>query len=138
MINQNFTVVPQGLIESGTVSLQIDTATGEVGLQYDIKAGVLMFSKDVAGSQSLVLDPTLLLSQNIKPGLSMTVGGVYLTFSGVVPGVSASAAIKVMSSDVTANGNAQLDLSGQYIKILGLTMSGTADGEPVTVVLEPQ
>lgn len=131
MIVRNFVVVPHGLIQSGSVALKIDEVTGLIDASETAVVGLPpFFSKTLSQHDDFKIDPTLLLSENVKPGLKLNFGPVALEV------ISATQAkVTFSQGDDTASGIAVLDLSGKYLHIVSLNATGTVEGFDLTLEL---
>lgn len=130
-MKQTFSVVPQGLIEGGQVDFSADEKTGMIDFEETIIAGIGPFTQTDSHSGEFKLDPSLLLSENIKPGMKWTVGVVTIYIVD-----KTKATVSVNSPDMQMSGEAELDLSDRYIFINGVILKGTAKGQDITLELK--
>ncbi len=136
MISQILKVIPQGLVESGSVSLTVDTDTGLIDFNESIVGGIGPFTDTDAHSGELKIDPTLLLSKKILTGMKMSTGVATMYVSQIADG-KATVNISLASPNIQMSGTAELDLSGEYIAIDHVLLTGTVSGDAVTLELEP-
>jgi len=136
MLKQSFTVVPQGIIQSGVVDYQIDEATGKGLGSYDIIAGFLFITKEVKGSGAFKADPKQFLSSNVKKGQVIRAGDVVLTVLDVSNG-EASVGIALQNDSDSVSGVAKLDVSKEYLSIKSATVSGNVLGYNITLEVQP-
>jgi hypothetical protein len=136
MIVQHFTAVPQGLIESGSLDLRVDTDSGLIQFSASIVAGVSIFSKTVTESEAVKVSPDLLKSRNVAKGLSLSIGPVSFVVSSV-SGESAFGDLSIKTSDLDFTGTVAIDLSGEDVLFTHVIATGTAYGEPATLELTP-
>lgn len=134
MMNQTLSVVPQGLIEGGSVSLQADDA-GVITFSGSVVAGIGWFSRTFADSGSLKIDPSLLLCKNLKAGQVFEFPGVEITIKSVAV-FGGYADIKITEGTDALTGTAMLDLSHDDLMFKHILLSGTADGHDVTIELQ--
>jgi hypothetical protein len=132
VIKQTLTAVPQGIIQSGSVNVSADEITGLVDFNASVLAGVWVMSKTVAESDEIKIDPSLLLSVNLKPGLALKIGNTTINV-----GEDGACALAVNSPDMTLTGTAQLDLTGEYLYIEHIVLQGTVQANDVTLEFKP-
>lgn len=133
-MNQTLTAVPQGLIESGTITLQADPMTGIITYTGNVEAGVGPFTKSFSDNGSLKIDPGLLLSRNIKAGQVFNFPDVAIKITAV-DNDRAAASMSVNAPSSSLKGTVALDLTQSYWSITNVKLSGTADGEDVILEL---
>lgn len=134
-MNQTLIVVPQGLIESGTATLKCDTKSGIIDFSETIVAGIGPFNETYTESGEISIDPKYLLPENIVLGLKMSIGPVALEVTSVV-GKLASVSVVVNSPKMQMKGDAQIDLSQDYIFVRHVLLSGPIKGTKVTLELD--
>lgn len=131
MLNQTLKVVPHGLIQSGQVAISADEKTGLLDFNELIVAGWGPFTKNLANQGELKIDPSLLLSKNIKVGMKWTVGFVTIQIEK-----ANQASVVYLNGEDSASGMADLDLSGDYLKIVHVNMTGTVEGQDIQLELQ--
>lgn len=136
MLKQKFTVVPQGIIKSGAADYSIDEKTGAGVANYDIIAGVWVFTKELKSSGAFKADPEQFKSSNVVKGKVIQVSSLILTVLDVVSG-EASVGIALQSADGELSGIAKLDVSNQFLTIKSGKISGTIMGKDVTLEITP-
>lgn len=130
-MKQTFSVVPQGLIEGGQVDFSADEKTGMIDFEETIIAGIGPFTQTDSHQGEFKIEPSLLLSENIKPRMKWTVGVVTIFIVD-----KTKATVSVNSPDMQMSGEAELDLSGEFIFINGVKLTGTAKGQSITLELK--
>jgi len=131
MIKQTLKVVPHGLIQSGQVIITADEKSGIVDLSETVVAGIGFFNKTISAMKEFkLINPSLLLSSSIKPGMKLSVGGVTLE-------VQENNLVNVVyvNGEDSLSGTAGLDLSGHYFEILFVHLNGKLDGYTVELEL---
>jgi len=137
IITQKFNVVPQGYIQKGSVGFSANTVTGEITADEDILAGVFIFTKTIQESGSYKIDPSMLLSANIKIGMKLVAGPLSVTVISVVNNVATlHVVIDDAADEIQMTGSAHLDLESEYWEITDVVVTGQADGYGVTIQLE--
>lgn len=131
MLNQTLKVVPHGLIESGQVVINADEKTGLIDVAVAIVAGWGPFTQNEDDQEELKLDPSTLLSANVKPGMKMAIGPVTIEILS-----SKQAKVTYVKGDDQATGTVDIDLSGQYLKISHVNATGTISGQSVQLELQ--
>lgn len=130
-MKQTFSVVPQGLIEGGQVDFSADEKTGMIDFEETIIAGIGPFTQTDHNTGEFKLEPSLLLSENIKPGMKWTVGVVTIYIVD-----KTKATVSVNAPDMQMSGEAALDLSNEFIFINGVILKGNAKGQDITLELK--
>lgn len=133
MIRQILNVVEHGLIEEGQVIINADEKTGLIDASETVVVGLGPFATTQKASQELKLDPSLMLSKSIQPGMKWTVGPVKIEIIN-----KSQALIQFVQGDDHLSGKADLDLSGQYLKVLHVNAVGTVHGMDVQLELQHQ
>lgn len=133
-MNQTLKVIPQGLIESGSVTINADPITGLVTYQGSVEAGVGWFSKTFSDQGSLKLDHTMMLSSNIKVGAKFAFDNVNIEIASMGKD-TALANISITKDSDELKGLAELDLSQIYFSFKHVILSGVAVGENITLEL---
>jgi|GEM_PF-4340931 len=131
MIKHTLKVVPHGYIQSGQAVITADEKTGIVDLSATEVVGIAFFSKTISQMKEFkLIDPNLLLSASIHPGMSLSVGGVSLDVqeNGLVN-------VKYANGADHLEGTAGLDLKGHFFEILFVHLTGQLDGYDVELEL---
>jgi hypothetical protein len=132
MITQTLKIIPHGLIESGQIVIQANEKTGLIDVSESIVVGFGPFNKTIQGSKVLTVDPSVLLSENIKEGEVMDVGSVKIKIEK-----NAKASIIYKNGEDILSGMADLDLSGKFVKIAHANLTGQVQGESVQLEISP-
>lgn len=130
MLAQVLNIVPHGVVESGQIMLEIDETTGLISFSDSITVGFSIFSQVKNGTGEFKIDPKMLLSANVKPGVSISVQNVTIE----VPANSSEGTVAYSNGDDHLDGTVDLDLTGEYIVVDHLNLSGVVSG--VTVQIE--
>lgn len=136
MLKQKFTVVPQGIIQSGSAEYSIDETTGDGFANYDIIAGIWVLTKEVKGKGAFKADPEQFKSDNVQKAKVISVGGLVLTVLSVDKG-QASVGIALKSGDDALTGLAVLDLTNEFLTIKSGKISGNVMSQDVTLEITP-
>lgn len=136
MIAHKLVAVPQGLIESGSVSIQVDELTGLIDFQATVVAGIGWFAKTESAADEVKIDPSLLLSKNIKVGMKWIIGSVIISIDSIAKGVG-QVSVSVQDSTKSLHGNAQVDLSHDHVSIQHVLIEGMVSGAKVVLELVP-
>lgn len=128
-------VVPHGLIQSGFVNLDVDFKTGLIDFTDSIVVGWSIFTKTLQDHEVLKVDPSILLSKNIKVGLQLKFGDVDMVVVSV-NAFQAEVALKYKDDKNDFNGTATLDIEEEHISLMHLMATGSADGTDVTLELQ--
>lgn len=131
MIKQTFSVVPHGLIESGQVDFSADEKTGLIDFEETIVAGIGPFTTTDQHQGEFKIEPTLLLSTSIKPGMKMQVSFVEIYIKD-----KTTATVSINAPDMQLSGEAELDLTGEYLFINGVVLNGSVKGQSITLELK--
>lgn len=134
ILQQNFNVVPHGLIQEGSVSISADTETGAISEQSKVRVGLGFFAKEFASEDHLKIDPKYLRSANIKEGMSLLFGPVTIKVTGV-ESKRALASVLVQNEVVNLRGEAVINLTEEFIYLDHVKADGTARGVPAQAEL---
>jgi hypothetical protein len=134
MLSQNFQIVPQGYLKSGTASLQRDETTGATEAIEDINAQVMFIPKELKSDSNFKADPKMFLSASIVKGLKFVVGSVQAEVTQVKPGIAAVVSLKMSDHSkpqtIDGEGSIALNLKGQYWTISHIVLNATIGGLP--------
>jgi len=133
-INQALVIESTGLVRGGNITISADTESGSVNYNGTVTVGSWLFHKVMPFSGSYKLDPQYLQSATYVPEKTLEIDG----FSGEVVSVlnkMADLDLIFVKNDIDVKGTAILDISGQYINITSVDMSGRAQGLQGHVVL---
>jgi hypothetical protein len=141
MLKQRFAPIPQGIIKSGYADYEIDetkVVDGKVEgvANYDLIAGVWVFTKELSGQAAFKIDPKQLLSVNVIKGKILRVSDIHMTVLDVANGV-ASVGVALASSQGDLSGIVTLDVSKEYLSIMTAKISGKVLGYDVTLEITP-
>lgn len=136
MLKQKFTIVPQGLIQSGSADYSIDEKTGKGSASYDVIAGVWSFTKELKSTGAFKADPEQFKSSSVVKDKVIAVGDLKLTVLDVAKG-EASVGIALQSDNGDLTGLAKLDLTNQFLTIKSGKISGKVMSYDVTLEIAP-
>lgn len=139
MISTVLNVVPHGVVQSGSATINIDEFTGVIDLSESIVVGWLFFTQTIANNRELKIDPDALLSSSIKVGLKLVIGQLTLTVESVL-GTVANVSLVAQDSDKWSgvSGSAALDLSQKYFELTHLQATGVVEGSNIELELVKQ
>lgn len=137
MITQKFTVLPQGLVESGDATYQINTETGEASYTANVKVGMLFLAKTFAMGGPFKIDPKALKSDQVKVGMKVKLGAFALEVVSLTPDKKAQANIQILSPDMTETGTAMIDCSGEYVQLIEAKVAGQVYGQNIAIQIDP-
>lgn len=130
MIKQTFQVTPHGFIEGGQVVISADELTGLIDVSESVVEGIGPFSETQAGTQELKIPPNFLLCENLKIGLKLQIKDVAIQ---IEPNMQAS--IIYQNGNDSLSGMADLDLSGKYVQVVHVNLTGMMKGYNVQIEL---
>lgn len=116
--NEKYTIEPVGAVKGGDASYTADLEGGAIAYSAAIKVGYwpAIVSKQVSGS--LTVDPKLLKSSAIQNvGDTVKIDVVNFTCSKIFQG---TATVNMTVDGQDMYGTAQLDITGEYLKVIGL------------------
>lgn len=135
MQTQDFVIESNGAVKGGSVSYQADLSTGDVSYQAQIQVGFAFIKKTFPAQGKYKVDPEDLKSSKItKVGDTLAVGNVSFTALSVSPG-RAQVGIHVFGQNMS--GVAELDTSGEYIKLRSAKATANVLAMNLTVDIEP-
>ena len=147
MLTQCFKITSnKGLKDNCTASYQVDTDKALISISYALHFSWYVPLKDSSGQENnLPLPLNDILSSNfnaVGKVLSIPIADlqgqvVSLTVTGL-SGTVATCSSVVTVQGKTFNGTGQVDISGQYIKILSLEVTGSYFGLGLDIKLTPQ
>lgn len=125
LLYQKLMVLPEGNIQTSSVSYTADTITGAITYQYDLHAKVGPMPIAQAGSGVTSFDPSKFLSANLKVGDKLEIGPVSAIVSSIVDG-RATCSVTLKTANVTESGIIVVDVTGPFLKILSIHGTGQA------------
>lgn len=131
-------IKPNAHINGGFLSYNADDQTGVITYQGELDA-VIGISKALPFSGTTKVDPSELLSANIKVGQTLNLPGFNLKIVSI-DAAKATADVSYENGGIVAKGSAIIDLSEKTISIKSIHATGTVTIVffPVTVILEAE
>lgn len=115
--------LPSDHIAGGYVSYNLDDKTGIITYQGELDASVVI-AKQIPFSGTEKVDPSELLSANLKVGQEFKVGAVSLKVASIANGKGVADVIYV-DGMVNAKGQAALDMSQPVLSVEEMSATGT-------------
>ena len=135
---ETYEIQHEGLIDSGFITYTADTDSGVLSYSGDVKAGPFSIINEPlppSGTPgSYTINPSELLSANFSKvgGAPVTVGPLTLTVTQIQQTV---ATVSFTVAGAQATGSAVLDISAEFVKIIGVNANATVEGHTVNLVL---
>lgn len=134
MIQQELTVIPHGIIQSGSVLFKINESNGLIDFSDTFVVGWSIFTQTLRNQKTFKIDPSHLLSANIHLGLTMSIAALKLEVVSI-DNEMATLACSYKDDDNQFTGEATLDLAGQYFRLTHVEVSGVSNNSNVTLEL---
>lgn len=137
MINQGFTVIPSGLINGGFAFLSIDTDTGSIAYSAQVDYGIWPIKKTFSVPLSSYLVPPEDLKTSFVKAVGQTIffGPVALDVVSLTPSV---AIVGISVLDKNISGTANLDLTGEFLKLVSASVQVSAYGLNLNIQLQKE
>jgi hypothetical protein len=132
---KKLTIKPNGMISGGHLEYSVNDQTGVIKFTGEITVHMLFFSKTFPLNGQVQVDPHLILSAQVKPGLSYHSGPVKIDVISLHDHNKAVANVSIKNDTVDAGGGITLDLSAKDISIVSGNLSGTVQGHNVQLQL---
>lgn len=132
--SESYSITREGLIDGGTLTYSADTDKGLVTLAGEIDAGPFSIIKEHLPPGPYPFTPSQLLSTAFAAvGATPSVGPANFE---VVQVQQAVATVKITSvTGQQVSGTASVDISAEYVKLIGANLTVTVSGHTVNAVL---
>lgn len=132
--SETFAVSKEGLIDGGTITYTADTDTGLVTLAGEVDAGPFSIIKEHLPAGPYPFTASQLLSADFATvGATPAVGPASFKVTQIQQTVATVQITGVTGQQVS--GSAVLDISAEYVKMIGANITATVAGHTVNVVL---
>jgi hypothetical protein len=109
-----------GIVDGGELTYTADPKTGDLAVKGSIKNRL----KDLTVDEAIRVDPSLLRSENVKPGMELEIGQLKIHVLSIAPGGWATCSL-VLKGKVPCTGTAVFDLSKETIALESIAAHGS-------------